>query len=223
MLLAIAALLIQFPVSAPHKIQASTTIAESARVAKASAPSAASSAAEVSAPSGQKSPAVVVLSADASLTPVAFAPGRLVAEPVLPVNPALAAPVASPAPVAFQPVPIVAVYPAPVKVDHRREREWLALSIAQHSAAGFDAWSTRRVLTSVDGAREMNPFLRPFAGNASMYAAVQVTPTIIDFVSHRMMNSSHSWMRHTWWVPQIVGAVVSVSSGVHNLGVYNSR
>src|ERR1700722_9806174 len=223
MFVAIAALLIQFPVSAPHKIQASTTIAESTPVARASAPAAASSLAEVSTPSGQKTPAVVVLSADASLTPVAFAPGRLVAEPVLPVNPALAAPAASPAPVAFQPVPIVAVYPAPVKVDHRREREWLALSIAQHSAAGFDAWTTRRVLTTVDGAQEMNPFLRPFAGNASMYAAVQVTPTIIDFVSHRMMNSSHAWMRHTWWVPQVVGAVVSASSGVHNLGVYNSR
>ena len=221
MLLAIAALLIQFPVSAPHQIQASTAIAEPAPVAQASAASAAPSEAEISAPSGQKAPAGEILSADASLTPVSFAPARLVAEPLAPANPA---PAASPAsPVAFQPVPIVAVYSTPVKVDHRREREWLALSIAAHSAAGFDAWSTRRVLTTVDGAREMNPFLRPFAGNASMYLAVQVTPTIVDYVSHRMMNSSHAWMRHTWWIPQVVGAVVSVSSGVHNLGVYNSR
>ena len=224
MLLAIAALLIQFPVSAPQKIQASTTVAEPAPVAKAAAASAAPSEAEISGPSGQKAPAGEILSADASLAPVALAPARLVAEPVAPVSPALAAPAASPAsPVAFQPVPIVAVYPAPVKVDHRPEREWLALSIAGHSAAGFDAWSTRRVLTTVDGAQEMNPFLRPFAGNASMYVAVQVTPTIIDYVSHRMMNSSHAWMRHTWWVPQVVGAVVSVSSGVHNLGLYNLR
>lgn len=101
--------------------------------------------------------------------------------------------------------------------------EWLGLSIAEHSAAGFDAWTTRRVLSSVPQAQEMNPFLRPFAGNASMYAAVQVAPTIFDYLSHRMMNSRHEFLRHTWWLPQAVSAAVSVASGVHNMGVYNAR
>jgi len=107
--------------------------------------------------------------------------------------------------------------------EQRQNRERLVLSLAAHSAAGFDAWSTRLVISSMPQAREMNPLLRPFAGNASMYAAVQVGPTILDFVSHRMMNSRHGWIRHTWWLPQAVSAAVSLSSGVHNLGVYNSR
>ncbi len=183
-----------------------------------------SSPAAISASSGQEAPAAKILSADASLAPVAAEPGRLVAEPVLPGKSGLScARRGALLLVAFQPVPIEAVYSAPIKVDHRREREWLALSIAQHGAAGFDAWSTRRVLSSLPGAQEMKPLLRPFAGNASMYLAVQVAPTILDFVSRRMMNSSHAWMRHTWWVPQAVGAAMSIGSGVHNLGVYNLR
>jgi hypothetical protein len=52
-----------------------------------------------------------------------------------------------------------------------QNRKWLALSIAAHGAAGFDAWSTRRVISSVPQTREANPLLRPFAGNASMYYA----------------------------------------------------
>ena len=56
-----------------------------------------------------------------------------------------------------------------------------------------------------------------------MYAAVQVAPTILDYLSRRMMNSRHDVLRNTWWLPQAVSAVVSVASGVHNLGVYNSR
>ena len=170
-------------------------------------------------------PPTVTLSADASLSSVAFEPGRLVPEPIAPANPALAAPDPNPAaPIVAEPLPFVPVY-APMKVvsESTRRREWLALGIVEHGAAGFDAWSTRRVLSSMNNAQEENPFLRPFAGNASMYAAVQVTPAILDYVSWRMMNSRHGWMRHTWWLPQTVSAVVSLTSGVHNLGVYNSR
>jgi hypothetical protein len=154
---------------------------------------------------------------------VAFTPGRLVAEPVASAAAAPTAVAAEPA--AFEPAPIVPVYGPPIRAisDHRQNREWLALSIAAHGAAGFDAWSTRRVISSVPGAQEMNPFLRPFAGNASMYVAVQVLPTALDFLSRRMMHSEHAWARHTWWLPQAVSAVVSISSGVNNVGVYNSR
>jgi hypothetical protein len=58
-----------------------------------------------------------------------------------------------------------------------RRRKWLALSIAQHSAATFDAWSTRQAI-STGQYRELNPALRPFAGNASLYAAIQVGPLL---------------------------------------------
>jgi hypothetical protein len=161
---------------------------------------------------------------------MSFAPGRLVAEPITPLNSAApAAANADPSPAAIEPTPHISsyrpVYGAPVRTvsDRWQKREWLALSIAAHGGAGFDAWTTRKVLSNVPGAQEMNPLLRPFAGNASMYAAVQVAPTILDYVSRRMMNSRYDVLRHTWWLPQAVSAVVSVASGVHNIGVYNSR
>jgi len=56
---------------------------------------------------------------------------------------------------------------------------------------------------SLSGAgRELNPMLRPFAGNASLYAAIQVGPLVLDYVARRMMTSDHGWLRHTWWLPQ---------------------
>lgn len=220
MLLAVAALLFQFPVFSSSNIQAAQKVSERAVVAQAADASGTSSKPENAASSAKVvlSAEKLPLDADAS---VAFTPGRLVAEPVVPA--AVRAEPGSPA--AFEPAPIRRVYRAPIGAvsDQRQRREWLALSIAAHSAAGFDAWSTRRVISSVPGAQEMNPFLRPFAGNASMYAAVQVLPTALDFLSRGMMHSEHAWARHTWWLPQAVSAVVSISSGVHNVGVYNSQ
>jgi hypothetical protein len=225
MLIAVTALLFQFPVFSPYPIRAAEKVSQPAAVAKAAEESAVSSKTGSSASSGKEVLSAEKLSADAEAS-VAFAPGRLVAEPVAPVSSAPAAPAAEPASlVAIQPASFVPVYGPPLRAVSNpwQHREWFALSIAAHGAAGFDAWSTRRVLASVPQAQEMNPFFRPFAGNASMYAAVQVAPVILDFVSRRMMNSRHAWARHTWWLPQTVSAAVSLSSGVHNLGVYNSR
>src|SRR3984893_3837409 len=225
MLLAAAALLFQFPVFSAYKIPTAAKASESAAVSRA-ADDAAVPSPESAASSGKELPSAGALSADADLAAVNFTPGRLVAEPVAPASPLPPASAAAPAsPVAMEPAPIVPVYNPPIRAvsDQRQRREWLALSIAAHGAAGFDAWSTRRVLSSVPRAQEMNPLLRPFAGNASMYAAVQVAPIILDFVSRRMMNSRYDVLRHTWWLPQAVSAVVSVASGVHNIGVYNSR
>jgi hypothetical protein len=100
--------------------------------------------------------------------------------------------------------------------SERRRREWLALGIAQHGAATFDAWSTRQAI-STGQYRELNPALRPFAGNASLYAAIQVGPLVFDYLGRRMMTSQHAWMRHTWWIPQAVSTAISLGSGVHNL------
>jgi len=154
-------------------------------------------------------------------TATAFMPGRLVPEPV--------ALVANPQPVSgFVATPGAGAPVAPIHSSRARiiemssRRVWLGLSVAEHSTAAFDAWSTRRVLSQGYG-YETNPLLRPFAGNASLYAAIQVSPAIIDYLSHRMMTSGHGWMRHTWWIPQVVSTAISVSSGVHNLGVYSAR
>ena len=61
--------------------------------------------------------------------------------------------------------------------------------------------------------------LKPFANNASIYGATQVAPLLFDLLGHRMMSSSNPVLRHTWWLPQVLGTVASVAGGMHNLGV----
>lgn len=229
MLLAAAVLLLQFPVLSASNLSTSAKASEPASVSRV-ADEAPVASPETGASSAKAAAKTEVAFADANSSFMSFAPGRLVAEPITPLN--SAAPVAAnadPSPAAIEPTPLISsyrpVYGPPVRTvsDRWQKREWLALSVAAHGGAGFDAWTTRKVLSNVPGAQEMNPLLRPFAGNASMYAAVQVAPTILDYVSRRMMHSRYDVLRHTWWLPQAVSAVVSVASGVHNIGVYNSR
>jgi len=96
-----------------------------------------------------------------------------------------------------------------------RHRVWFSLAIAGHSAAAFDAWSTRRAL-SHNYAREDNPLLRPFAHSGALYVAVQASPALMDYLGHRMMTSRHPWLRRMWWLPQSAGTALSLGSGVHN-------
>lgn len=114
---------------------------------------------------------------------VALTPGRLVPRPTGPTNQVFVGSVSllsSPAP-----APLTAAPLSPTQIsEQRRQRVWLMLSIAQHGAATFDAWSTRRLISS---GQERNPLLRPFAGNASLYAVIQVGPALLDFVGRRMM------------------------------------
>jgi hypothetical protein len=101
--------------------------------------------------------------------------------------------------------------------NHRKLMEWKVLAIASSGAATFDAWSTRHVITTA-GAQEMNPLMRPFAGNSSLYAAIQVGPALLDFAGRKMMYNRHSWVRHLWWIPQSAGFTLSMFSGAYNLG-----
>ena len=100
-------------------------------------------------------PKVLADGAEAEVA-IAFLPGRVVPEPVTPAMTSPMALAASPAPAT--PTPIVYVYSSPGKIhpDRRTRRIWLGLSIAQHSGAAFDAWSTRRVL-SERNAQESEP------------------------------------------------------------------
>jgi hypothetical protein len=96
-------------------------------------------------------------------------------------------------------------------------RQWLALALLQHGAAAFDAYSTRQAVGH--GAVEDNPMLRPFAGSGAIYAATQLTPLVLDLVAYHMQRSEYSLLRRFWWMPQTVGAGLSIFSGVHNLHV----
>ena len=98
-------------------------------------------------------------------------------------------------------------------------KSWLILSIAQYSAATFDAYSTRQAVES--GAVEADPFMRPFAHSDAIYAAIQVGPTILDYVSHRMQRSQNNFLRRTWWVPQSASTGLFLFSGVHNMHIAN--
>jgi hypothetical protein len=125
---------------------------------------------------------------------------------------------ASPAPMAF----VKSGRPMTVSVsqlqaeDRRKEMLWKGLTVASSSAAMFDAVSTRHAITTY-GAVELNPLLRPFAGNSSLFAAIQVAPALLDFAGKKMMYSRHTWLRRVWFVPQSASFVSSILCGAHNL------
>lgn len=100
-------------------------------------------------------------------------------------------------------------------------RAWLTLALVEHGAATFDAYSTRQAISN--GAVEDDPLMRPFAHSGAMYAAVQVTPFLFDYVARRMQRSDNLVMRRFWWLPQSMSTGVSLFAGVHNLHVANSQ
>lgn len=110
-----------------------------------------------------------------------------------------------PPPPAFRPKEQPTVIPS--------ERAWLFLGAAEHGAAGFDAWSTRRAL--LQGRIEADPLMRPFANSNALYAAIQVVPFGLDYVARRMEHSS-GWTRHVWWVPQSLATATFLFSGSYN-------
>ncbi|HXP78611.1 MAG TPA: hypothetical protein VN976_01790 [Verrucomicrobiae bacterium] len=152
---------------------------------------------------------------DASAQPVAEASESLPDAPV-PMTALI-----TPAPMAFlKSGKPMTVSVAQLRAENRRkELMWKGLIIASSGAATFDAWSTRHTITT-SGAQELNPLLRPFAGNASLYAAIQVGPALMDFAGKKMMYSRHSWVRRMWWVPQSASFVSSIFCGAHNLAYH---
>ena len=122
---------------------------------------------------------------------------------------------AEPAVEPFQPVRASARRPGE---SPKQRKAWYGLMAGGHAAAGFDAWSTRRAVSGGYG-REANPFLKPFANSNAIYAAIQVSPALMDFLGKRMMVSQNPLIRKFWWLPQTAGASVSFVVGRHNLGV----
>jgi hypothetical protein len=96
-------------------------------------------------------------------------------------------------------------------------RKWIALSVAVHAAAAFDAYTTRQAIGR--GAVEADPMMRPFANSPAIYAAIQVAPVLMDFAARRMQRSHNTFVRKMWWLPQTSGTAMYFFSGVHNLGV----
>lgn len=123
----------------------------------------------------------------------------------------------APATPAFQPSPLKQAISHPYESE-RDKKLWYALAITSSGAATLDAWSTRRALSRNDGT-EANPLMRPFAHSGLLYGAIQVSPLFMDYLGKRMMVSRYHMVRRVWWVPQTVGATVSLTAGVHNIGI----
>jgi hypothetical protein len=153
---------------------------------------------------------------DSSLAEVASADVSSLPDAPVPVEP-----MTPPAPMAFlNPATPMKVSVAQLRAENRRkELMWKGLAIASSGAATFDAWSTRHAITTA-GAQELNPLLKPFAGNASLYVAVQVGPALLDYAGRKMMYSRHSWVRRIWWIPQSASFASSIFCGAHNLAFH---
>ncbi len=102
-------------------------------------------------------------------------------------------------------------------ISQPSRRQWIALAILQHSAAVFDAYSTRQAVSH--GAVEDNPMLRPFASSGAIYAATQVAPLLFDLMARHMQRSEYPLLRRFWWMPQTLSAGLSIFSGFHNLSI----
>jgi hypothetical protein len=133
--------------------------------------------------------------------------------------PAVEAPVAAAFIMAKPSKPMTVSVGELLKENRRNQRIWRGLVIASSGAATFDAWSTRHAITT-QGAQELNPLLKPFAGNASLFLAIQVGPAIMDYAARKMMYSRHGWVRHMWWAPQTASIVSSLFCGARNLGYH---
>jgi hypothetical protein len=105
-------------------------------------------------------------------------------------------------------------------VNSPSRRQWIALAIIEHGAAGFDAYSTRQAVGH--GAVEQDPLMRPFAGSPAIYLATQVGPVLFDLLARHMQHSEYPLVRRDWWMPQTLSAGISIFSGVHNLHVASS-
>ncbi|MDE3170166.1 MAG: hypothetical protein KGL75_08485 [Acidobacteriota bacterium] len=108
-----------------------------------------------------------------------------------------------------------------IKVVRRDEApsrtKWIALAVAEHGAAAFDAYTTRQAVAR--GAVEADPLIRPFAGSPGIYAVIQIAPLALDYAARRMQRSENPALRKMWWLPQTGGTAMYVFSGAHNLGV----
>lgn len=98
------------------------------------------------------------------------------------------------------------------------KKPFYALLIAQHAAATFDAYATHRAVKSGKG-RELNPLLRPFAGSAAIYGAIQAGPLATDWLALKMRASQNKTFRKLWWLPQTLTTGFHIWAGVHNLRV----
>jgi hypothetical protein len=105
--------------------------------------------------------------------------------------------------------------PVSVRQEYSR-RNWVLLVAASSAAATWDAYTTREAIQQ--GAIELDPMMKPFANSNSLYAAIQISPVVMDLVAYKMQRSENPVVHRMWWLPQALGTGVSLNAAVHNLG-----
>jgi len=105
--------------------------------------------------------------------------------------------------------------PVSVRQEYSR-RNWVLLVAASSAAATWDAYTTRKAIQQ--GAIELDPLMKPFANSNSLYAAIQISPVVMDLVAYKMQRSENPVVHRIWWLPQALGTGVSLNAAVHNLG-----
>ena len=206
MILAIAALLIQPQVAPQLSFSAEKVAIIQPAISAVSNSDILETSNEISLPPAPSASAEPIAAADASALPDAPVPAPAVNAPVT---------------MAFiKPSNRMTVSVKELQTENRRNQfVWKGLTIASSGAATFDAWTTRRAITTA-GAVELNPMLKPFAGNSSLYAAIQVGPALMDYAGKKMMYSRFTVVRRMWWVPQSASFVSSLFCGAHNLSFH---
>src|SRR5260370_5397804 len=72
----------------------------------------------------------------------------------------------------------------------RQRKIWYGLTLAAHSGAAFDAWSTHRAVAGGDGPGG-DSLPRPLSKSNASYAATQGIPARIDHFGERMDGGRH--------------------------------
>jgi hypothetical protein len=217
MILAVAAMLFQFQ-SVPATISSVKTIPTVAQTSAATQGSA-------SMPAASLAPVYITSETESSSTRMNVASVELVSENS---KTASIRPVSFDSPQNTQTLSTIHIAPPASSkanaieraINSPSRRQWIALAIVEHGAAGFDAYSTRQAVGH--GAVEQDPLMRPFAGSPAIYAATQVGPILFDLLARHMQHSEYSLVRRAWWMPQSLSAGISIFSGVHNLHVASS-
>jgi hypothetical protein len=144
----------------------------------------------------------------------------LMTAPAIAAEPPAGSPELAALPVAPQPLISLAGKVERVSPSRKHTLAWRGLIFGEHSAAAFDAWSTRDSLRSGNG-YERNPLIRPFANSSAIYPVLQIAPFGFDYLGHRFMRSNNGLLRRAWWVPQAASMTASLWCGARNVHVAN--
>jgi hypothetical protein len=145
---------------------------------------------------------------------------ELAAPTIIGAEPAVGSAELAVIPVAPQPLISIVRKSERVSPGRKQVLAWRGLIIGEHSAAAFDAWSTRDSLASGNG-YERNPLIKPFADSSAIYPVLQIAPFGFDYLGHRLMRSNNVVLRKIWWLPQAASMSASLWCGARNIHVAN--